>query len=108
MRSNSGPAHEDRVLLVGAEAHDALDAGPVVPGAVEQTISPNVGQVLDVALEVPLPLGRRRLGQRDHPRRPRVQVLGEPLDRAALAGGVAALEDHDVLGAACPGSSTGT
>jgi hypothetical protein len=29
---------------------------------------------------------------------PRVEVLHEPLDRPALAGGVAALEDDDVLG----------
>jgi hypothetical protein len=53
--------------------------------------------VLDVALEVPLAqFGGRRLGQRDHARRARVQVLGEPLDRAALARGVAALEQDDV------------
>ena len=51
--------------------------------------------MLDVALEVPLgplPLGGRR--QRDDPGDPGIQVLGDPLDRAALAGGVAALEDH--------------
>ena len=60
------------------------------------TISPAAGQVLDVALEVPpgaLPLGRRR--ERDDPRLARVEVLGDPLDRRALAGGVAPLEDED-------------
>ena len=65
------------------------------------TISPGRRQVLDVALEVPLgllPLGRR--GQRDDPGDPRVEVLGDPLDRAALARRVAALEDHDDPGAA--------
>ena len=61
------------------------------------TISPAAGRCGDVALEVPLAalaLGRR--GQRGDARDARVQVLGDPLDRAALAGGVAALEhDHD-------------
>src|SRR3712207_6967864 len=44
-----------RSLLVGAEAHDPLDPGAVVPGAVEQNHLPGTGQVGDVALEVPLP-----------------------------------------------------
>jgi hypothetical protein len=35
-----------------------------------------------------------RLLQRHHACAARVQVLGEPLDRAALSGGVAALEEH--------------
>jgi len=55
--------------------------------------------VRDVPLEVPLgalPVGR--LLQRHDPRAARVEVLHEPLDRAALAGGVAALEhDHQAL-----------
>src|SRR5439155_6927834 len=34
-------------------------------------------------------------GERDDPRDARVQELGDPLDRPALAGGVAPLEDHD-------------
>jgi hypothetical protein len=52
--------------------------------------------VLDVALEVPLRLlALGGLLQRDHVRAARVQVLGEPLDRAALARRVAPLEDHD-------------
>jgi hypothetical protein len=55
------------------------------------------GQVLHVALEVPLgalPFGRGR--QRGDPGGPGVEVLGHPLDRAALARRVAALEDdHD-------------
>ncbi len=52
----------------------------------------------DVALEVPLPLlDLGRLLERHHARRARVQVLHEALDRAALAGRVAALEQHDDL-----------
>jgi hypothetical protein len=77
-------------------AHDPLDAGPVVPGPVEQPDLPGGRQVLDVPLEVPLrPLPLRRRGQRDDLRDAGVQVLGDPLDRPALARGVAALEDHD-------------
>jgi hypothetical protein len=55
--------------------------------------------VLDVALEVPLAaLGFGRLLQRDHARAPRIQVLHEALDGAALARRVAALEqDHHAL-----------
>ena len=50
----------------------------------------------DVALEVPLralALGRR--AERDGPHDAWVGLLGDPLDRAALAGRVAALEDDD-------------
>ena len=82
------------MLLGGAEAHHLLDPGAVVPGAVEDRDLSGGGQVGDVALEVPLrllALGRRR--QRDDAADPRRDVLGDPLDHAALAGGVAALED---------------
>ena len=59
-------AQEHADLLLGAEAHDALDAGAVVPGAVEQHDVALGRQVRDVALEVPLAaLGLGRLGQRD-------------------------------------------
>ena len=55
-------------------------------------------QVLDVALEIPLrALALGRLLQRDDARAARVQVLHEALDRAALAGRVAPLEQHDDL-----------
>ena len=60
-------AHELLVLRVGAEAHDALDAGAVVPAAVEHHHLAGGGQVRDVALEVPLrllDLGRRAEGDR--------------------------------------------
>ena len=52
----------------------------------------------DVALEIPLgalALGRRR--QRHGAADARVEALGHALDHAALAGGVAALEQHDDL-----------
>ena len=91
-------AHELLVLLLGAEAHHPLDAGAVVPGAVEQDDLAGGGQVGDVALEVPLrllALGRR--GKRDDAADARVRPLGDALDHAALAGGVTPLEDHDDL-----------
>ena len=51
---------EPPVLLGRAEAHDVLDAGAVVPAAVEQDDLAGGGQVLDVALEVPLRRARAR------------------------------------------------
>jgi hypothetical protein len=89
----------------GRRADDQLvrtaDGLVVVPGAVEQDDLADGGQVLCVPLEVPL--AALALGGylgRHHPRSPRVQVLGEVLDRAALADRVTALEeDHDA--AAC-------
>ena len=84
-------------LLLGAVAHDALDAGAVVPAAVEDHYLAGRRQLRDVALDIHLGLlavGRRR--QRHHPEYPRADPLGEALDDPALAGGVAALEDdHD-------------
>jgi hypothetical protein len=79
-----------------AEAHHPLDAGAVVPGPVEENDLARRRQVLHVALEVPLPaFASVGLFQRHDARLARVQVLHEPLDRAALAGRVAAFEQHD-------------
>jgi hypothetical protein len=92
-------SHEFPVVRLRREAHHPLHACPVVPRAVEHDDLARRGQMRHVTLEVPLgPLPLARLGQ-CHDRRPaRVQVLGEALDRAALAGRVAALEDdHDPL-----------
>ncbi len=92
-------AHELQVLQRRTEAHDPLDAGAVVPGAVEEDHLAGGGQMLDVALEIPLALllGGRFLQGYD-PRAARVQVFHEALDGAALAGGVAAFEqDHHAL-----------
>ena len=84
-------------LRIAGVAHDLLDAGPVVPGAVEQDDLALGGEMLHIPLEVPLPeLTGGRHVERNDPGRSWVQVLGEPLDRAALAGGVASFEDDDV------------
>ncbi len=81
-------------LLLGAEAHHALDAGAVVPAAVEDHDLAGSRQVRQVSLRIHLrflALGRRR--QRNHPEHARAHALGDRLDGAALAGAVAALED---------------
>ena len=86
------------VLLVGAEAHDALDAGPIVPAAVEQHDLAARRQMRDIALEIPLgALALARRGQRDDPADARIEPLRDALDDAALARGIAALEHHDDL-----------
>src|SRR6185369_12647652 len=86
------------VLLVRAEAHDALDAGAIVPAAVEQDDFAAGGKMSHVALEIPLRafalVGSR---QRGDPADPRVEALGDALDDPALAGGIAALEEDDHL-----------
>src|ERR1019366_5679590 len=84
------------VLVFGAEAHDPLDAGAVVPGSVEKDDLAGSREVLDVALEVPLrPLAFGGSRQRHDPSEARIERLGDPFDRAALAGRVTAFEDDD-------------
>ena len=91
-------AHEFEIFVRLAEAHHALDAGAVVPGAVEEHDFARGGQMLDVALEVPLrALALVRLFQRHDARAARIEMLHEALDRAALAGRVAPLEQNDDL-----------
>src|SRR5688572_9567852 len=89
-------AEELHVLVVGAEPHDPFDPGAVVPGPVEQDHLPPGRQMGDVPLEVPQALldvtGCR---QGDDPGEPRVEHLGDALDRPALTCGVPALEDDD-------------
>ena len=84
------------MLLVGAEAHDLLDPGAVIPRTVEQDHLPHGRQVRHVTLEIPLPL--LTLGrdiERDDPRGPGIQMLHEALDSAAFAGGIPTLEYND-------------
>ena len=85
-------------MLVGAEPHDPLDAGAVVPAAVEQRHLAGGREVRDVALEVVLAafaLGGGRQGHHAH--HAWAETGRDALDDAALACGVAALEDdHDL------------
>src|SRR5690606_10026385 len=84
------------VLLVGTEAHDALDAGTVVPTAIKQDDFAAGGQMRDISLEIPLRLFPVvRCGQGGYPADPGVEPLRDPLDRAALAGGITSFEDDD-------------
>src|SRR5262249_37181257 len=85
-------------LLRRAEAHHPLDAGAVVPAAIKQNDLAAGRKMRDVTLEVPLralALARRRQG--GDAADARIEPLGDALDDAALAGGIAALEDHDDL-----------
>jgi hypothetical protein len=84
-------------MFVGrTEAHDILDAGTVVPAAVEDDDFASGREMLDVALEEDLglvPIGRS--GKGDDPEHARADLLGDCLDGAALAGGIAAFEQDD-------------
>jgi len=89
---------ERLVLLVGAEAHDVLHPGAVVPAAIEQDELACGRQMGDVALQVVLaPLAVGRGAERHDASHARAQATRDALDDAALAGRVAALEhDHDL------------
>ena len=89
-----GLPQKQRMFLRRAESHHLLHAGAVVPRPVEQHDLALGGQVGDIALVVPLAaftVARRR--QRRDPGDAWAEVFGDPLDRSALAGGVATLED---------------
>ena len=94
-----GLAHELGVLFVGAKAHHPLDTGAVVPTAVQQHNFAARGQVLHIALKVPLAaLHFAGFFQRHHACSARVQVLHETLDGTALAGRIAPFkQNHDAL-----------
>ena len=84
------------MLRLRAEAHHILDACAIVPAAVEDHDLASRWGVLEVALHIELALlavGRRR--QRDYTEHAMADALGDRLDHATLAGGVAALEDQD-------------
>jgi len=91
--------HELLVLGVGAEAHDSLDAGAVVPAAVEEDHLAGRGQMRHVALEIPLRLlALGRCGQGHDPSDAGVEALRDALDGSTLAGGITTLEqDHQFL-----------
>ena len=84
------------VLLLGAEPHNVFDAEAVVPTPVEDHDFTRGRKMLHVALHVHLRLlavgGRGQGHESEHAR---ADALGEGLDRAPLAGGVAALENDD-------------
>src|SRR5262245_65509157 len=86
------------VLFFRAESHHPLDAGAVVPAAVEEDDFPAGGKMRHVALKIPLgafALARSRQGR--DPADPRIEALRDPLDDPDLYRRVAAIEeDHDL------------
>ena len=88
-------AQELGVFLLGAEAHDALHPGPVVPTPVKQHDFPSGGQVDHIALEVPLrSFCIRRFAKRHHAAATRVERLGNALDRTTLPSSVTTFKQH--------------
>jgi hypothetical protein len=86
------------VLVFRAESHHPLDAGAVVPAAIEQHDLSAGRQVRHVALEVPLgAFALARSGQSSDTAYPRIEALRDSLDDPALPRRVAPLEDdHDL------------
>jgi hypothetical protein len=97
MRSNSGTEWKNSWYCSSVQNHP-LDAGAVVPAAVEEDDFPAGGKMRHVALKIPLgafALARSRQGR--DPADPRIEALRDPLDDPALSRRVAALEeDHDL------------
>ena len=84
------------VLFLRAKAHHIFHASAVVPTAVEYHDLTRGREMRHVTLHIHLrflAVGRRR--QRHKSKDPRADPLGERPDGAALARGVAALEDDD-------------
>ena len=94
-------AHKQQIFLRVAEAHHALDAGAVVPRTVEKHHFARSGQVLDIALEIPLSaFGFGRFFQCHHACAARIQMLHIALNRAALACRIASFKQaHNALAA---------
>ena len=89
-------AHEFQIQTIGAETHDTLDAGPVVPRTVEQYDFTGGGQVFYVTLEVPFTERTlRRFFQSNDACSAGIEMLHEATDGAALSGCVAAFEQNN-------------
>src|SRR5271166_119513 len=84
------------VLLLGAEPHDMLDPGAVVPTAIENDDFSARGQLLDVTLGIDLRLlalcGSWQGDQTEHTR---AHPFQDALDDATLARCVSALKNDD-------------
>ncbi len=83
-------------MLFGGKIHHIFDAGAIVPTAIEDHDFAGSWKVRDIALKIHLAflaVARRR--KRHDTEDARTDAPGDCLDRAALAGGVAALECDD-------------
>src|SRR6266850_4084375 len=84
------------VFLLRAETHHVLDAGAVVPTAIENHDLTSSWQVRHVPLEIDhrfLTVGRRR--QRDRTKYARADTLGDSFDRPTLTRSIPSFENHD-------------
>src|SRR5262249_46287224 len=78
------------------EAHDGLDAGAVVPTAVEDDDLAGSRKMLHVALQVVLGLfAIRGSRQRDHPEHSWADPFGDRTNGPSLTGAVAPFEHDD-------------
>ena len=103
VRDFAVPAH---VLGLGGEAFDAFDEHAAVPAPIEDRDAAGTRQVPPEPPEIvmrPFLVGGRR--DRDHLIVPRVEAAGDASNRAALAGGVPALEHDNRRDAALAGSA---
>src|SRR5262245_23562748 len=88
-------------LIQAAEAHHALNTGPVVPTAVEDHDFTARRQMGQVALNIHLRLfAVRRCRQCNHTEDTRAYPLSNGFDRTAFACAIASFEDNTDLGAA--------
>src|SRR6516164_195289 len=96
-------SHELLVFLFCAEAHDALNAGAVVPAPVKQNDLTGRGQFRHISLEIPLPaLPLGRSGERDDAADAGIQRICNALDDPTLARCVPPLEDDAHLETVVP------
>src|SRR5262249_11780839 len=88
--------NKDPVFLRGAEVHDILDAGPVIPAPVKDDDFAGCREMLHIALGIKLrffAIGWSRQG--DQMEHARTHAFHDGLDGAALAGGIAPFEYDD-------------
>src|SRR6516162_9590946 len=96
-------SHEVLIFLFCAEAHDALNAGAVVPAPVKQNDLTGRGQFRHISLEIPLPaLPLGRSGEGDDAADAGVQRICNALYDATLARCIPPLEDDAHLEAIVP------
>jgi len=88
-----GLTHKFEVFVWLTKAHDPLDTSAIIPAAVIEHDLAAGGQVLHIALEIPLAaLFVCWLVQSDNAGEARVEMLGETLDCAALARSITPLD----------------
>src|SRR5215472_6578075 len=84
------------MLFLGAEAHYILNAGPVIPAAIEDHDFSRRREMLHVALHVHLTLfAIRRRWQGCDAENTGTHALGDRTDGSTFAGGVTSLEHDD-------------